>query len=330
MRLAVWVDDIVISASAAELRTRFVNALSSRFSIDDGGELSWVLGVRVHRDRHARSLTLSQTMYVGDVLSKHAPYVTMARRFDAPLSTEDKLTRDQCPAEGSKERADMRPRQATYMAVVGALLWLASFTRPDLTHAASVLARFVSNPAHAHFVAMQRVLTYLHNTRDLGLRFAPHVAKGLEVYTDADWSTKFSTAGCVAMLYGCPVHWHTRLQRSVSHSTAEAEYVAASMAARELCFLRELLLDMDKLPVGPTPMLMDSKSAIDMAFDPVAFKKTKHILRDAEFLRDMVAREVTVPRHVSSADQLADGFTKALPRLVFLAMRDRLVQPAPA
>ena len=44
----------------------------------------------------------------------------------------------------------------------------------------------------------------------------------------------------------------------------------------------------------------------------------------------MVAREVTVPRHVSSADQLADGFTKALPRLVFLAMRDRLVQPAPA
>ena len=102
------------------------------------------------------------------------------------------------------------------------------------------------------------------------------------------------------------------------------------MAARELCFLRELLLDMDKLPVGPTPMLMDSKSAIDMAFDPVAFKKTKHILRDAEFLRDMVAREVTVPRHVSSADQLADGFTKALPRLVFLAMRDRLVQPAPA
>ena len=53
------------------------------------------------------------------------------------------------------------------------------------------------------------------------------------------------------------------------------------------------------------------------------------ILRDAEFLRDMVAREVTVPRQVSSADQLADGFTKALPRLVFLAMRDRLVQPTP-
>ena len=242
-----------------------------------------------------------------------------------PRSTEDKLTRDQCPPEGSQERTDMQPRQATYMAVVGALLWLASFTRPDLAHAASVLARFVSNPAHVHFVAMQRVLTYLHHTRDMGLRYSPDVTADLQTYSDADWSTKFSTAGCVAFLYGCAVHWHTRLQRSVSHSTAEAEYVAASMASRETCFLRELLLEFGRLKPGPTTLFMDSKSAIDMAFDPVAFKKTKHILRDAEYLRDLVARQVIVPRHVPSAEQVADAFTKALPRLVFHALRDRLV-----
>ena len=262
---------------------------------------------------------------MGDVLSKHVPYVTVARRFDAPLSTEDKLTRDQCPPEGSQERTDMQPRQATYMAVVGALLWLASFTRPDLAHAASVLARFVSNPAHVHFVAMQRVLTYLHHTRDMGLRYSPDATADLQTYSDADWSTKFSTAGCVAFLYGCAVHWHTRLQRSVSHSTAEAEYVAASMASRETCFLRELLFEFGRLKPGPTTLFMDSKSAIDMAFDPVAFKKTKHILRDAEYLRDLVARQVIVPRHVPSAEQVADAFTKALPRLVFHALRDRLV-----
>ena len=54
-------------------------------------------------------------------------------------------------------------------------------------------------------------------------------------------------------------------------------------------------------------------------------KKTKHILRDAEYLRDLVARQVIVPRHVPSAEQVADAFTKALPRLVFQALRDRLV-----
>ena len=85
------------------------------------------------------------------------------------------------------------------------------------------------------------------------------------------------------------------------------------------------MVDLGRAPPGPTPLFMDSKSAIDMAFDPVAFKKTKHILRDAEYLRDLVAREVLKPQHVSSSDQVADVFTKALPRLVFQALRALLV-----
>ena len=92
--------------------------------------------------------------------------------------------------------------------------------------------------------------------------------------------------------------------------------------------MRDLWLDLGHLPGGPTPLLMDSKSAIDMAFDPVAFKKTKHIMRDAEYLRDVVAREMFVPRHVCSAEQVADAFTKPLARPTFVALRDRLVQQA--
>jgi hypothetical protein len=172
---------------------------------------------------------------------------------------------------------------------------------------------------------MQRVLSYLHETRDMGLVFKPDTARPLDVYSDADWATKYSTSGCLILLNGCPVHWHTRLQRSVSHSTAEAEYISASAAAREAVFFRDLLLDCNKLSPGPTPLLMDSKSAIDMAFDPVAFKKTKHVLRDAEYLRDLVAREVLAPSHVESKRMIADIFTKPLDRLLFVALRAFLV-----
>ena len=97
------------------------------------------------------------------------------------------------------------------------------------------------------------------------------------------------------------------------------------MAAREGTFIRELAMDFGHVPQGPTPLLMDSKSAIDMAFDPVSFKKTKHILRDAEYLRDLVAREAFVPRHVVSSMQIADVFTKALARPTFLDLRAQLV-----
>ena len=74
-----------------------------------------------------------------------------------------------------------------------------------------------------------------------------------------------------------------------------------------------------------SPLYLDSKSAIDMAFDPVAFKKTKHILRDAYYLRDLVARQFFAPSHVASSEELADILTKALPRALFLRLRAHLV-----
>ena len=60
--------------------------------------------------------------------------------------------------------------------------------------------------------------------------------------------------------------------------------------------------------------------------DPCQFKKTKHILRDAHFLRDVVAREVFKPEHVSSEDELADIMSKAVSRPIFLKLRPHLVR----
>ena len=54
-----------------------------------------------------------------------------------------------------------------------------------------------------------------------------------------------------------------------------------------------------------------------MAFDPVAFKQTKHILRAAEFLRDLVHREVLVMRHLPGRVMLADLLTKAVTRAIY-------------
>ena len=58
--------------------------------------------------------------------------------------------------------------------------------------------------------------------------------------------------------------------------------------------------------------MLDSKAAIDLTHDPVAFKKTKHILRHANWLRDVVARRFFVPHFVSTELQLADVLTKPL------------------
>ena len=240
------------------------------------------------------------------------------------MAEDLKLSSDQCPAEGSPERERMRDKVEPYMTIVGALLWLAACSRPDLAYCVSVLARFVSNPAEAHFKALQRALIYLRDTADMGLHYHPDQS-GLVVYSDANWSERLSTSGAAYFLYGCLFAWYSRLQRCVSHSTAEAEFVAASSAAREGIFHRDVSLDLGDGPSGPTPLLLDSKSAIDLTFDAVAFKKTKHILRDAYFLRDVVARLVFLPKHVPSEDELADALTKALPRPTFIRLRALLM-----
>ena len=79
--------------------------------------------------------------------------------------------------------------------------------------------------------------------------------------------------------------------------------------------------------MGPTPLVLDSKSAIDMTLDPVAFRKTKHILRAANFLRDLVARRVFKAQHIAGTMMVADLLTKPLPRQTFIHLLALLLQP---
>ena len=120
------------------------------------------------------------------------------------------------------------------------------------------------------------------------------------------------------------------MQHSVSLSSAEAEYFGAMMAARETVFLRDVLVDLCVSLAGPTIIKSDSKSAVKMAFDPVAFKNTKHILRAAEFLRDLVRKGVVTLEHVAGAVMIADLLTKPPARAVYLQLLALLASYAAA
>ena len=92
------------------------------------------------------------------------------------------------------------------------------------------------------------------------------------------------------------------------------------MTARDLLWLRDMLVDLAVVLDAASVVWSDSKSAIDMSFDPVAFKNTKHITRAAEFLRDLVARDAIVLRHVPGRVMIADVLTKAVARSLYLEL----------
>ena len=318
----VYVDNVCLVDNHDPLRERFMTAVSKRFPVDDRGVLEWMLGVAVSRDRAARTLTLSQELYVKDTVEKYASFIGAGhtRSFDSPMEEGLMLSRDDSPEPNSDEWERMADRRAAYMAIVGSLLWLANMTRPELSYASSQLARFVSNPGEVHFNAALRVLIYLDGSHARTLTYRPDADRGLDVYVDSSWLPRFSCSGALYFFHGCLFHWVAKMQRSVSLSSAEAEYFGAMLAATEVVWRRDLLFDLSLLRPGPTVLLSDSKSAVDLAFDPIAFKNTKHILRAAEYLRDLVARGVVTLAHVKGTLMLADLLTKAQARPIFLEL----------
>jgi len=325
--LVLWVDDCVLVDNDISLRDEFLTYLAARHPLENKGDLDWVLQVRVERDRSARTITLSQELYIQDLLRRYGQHIDgLTRKFDSPYDVATPLTPEQCPAPNSPAQLQMAQYHEDYMALTGAYLWLANVTRPDLTYIAAQLARFVSNPGAAHYKAALRVLLYLRDSASTPLVLRPNASSSLCAYLDADWATQFSISGGIIAYMSVAIHWYSRTQRSISMSSTEAEYFAACAAAKEVLFFRALLQDLGIDLLGPTLMATDNKGVVDLAIDPVAFKKTKHILRAAEFIRDLSLRRVIALRwissHVNPADLLTKPFVLATFRKQLSLLRD--------
>ena len=107
-------------------------------------------------------------------------------------------------------------------------------------------------------------------------------------------------------------------------SSCEAEYVAAASTVCEAIWLRNILKELDHPQERPTMILVDNKSAIQLAKDPVHHGRSKHIDTRFHFLRDHVKKKTIVLEYCHTLDQVADIFTKPLTADAFRRLRDKL------
>lgn len=129
--------------------------------------------------------------------------------------------------------------------------------------------------------AALRVVRFLKGTVGHGILLKSETDLQLSIYCDADWAacplTRRSLTAYVAMIGGSPVSWKTKKQKVVSHSSAEAEYRAMSIATREVQWLRQLLRDLGFAPKTPARLFCDSKSAIYIATNPLFHERIIHV-----------------------------------------------------
>ena len=206
-----------------------------------------------------------------------------------------------------------------YQHLTGSINHLAVFTRPDISFAAAKLAQFNQNPTATHFSAALHVLRYLKGTRNRCIvykRQEHHL--NILGHSDSDWASdtidRKSFTGYIFMMHGGPATWTAHKQTTVAHSSTDAEYMALSDASREaiarIQFFQEL-----NIPSAPVLILADSQTAIDVADgSAINHTKTKHIDIRYHALRHYIQDDKVLVSHIPRADNIADLFTKALPR----------------
>ena len=221
------------------------------------------------------------------------------------------LTNDDCP-----ETPDPR-EQKMYRSFLAKAQFVAHWIRYDIAFATSQLARFCASAGVTHWAALHHLMGYLSYQSSFKLTYRSGKGTGLDGYADADWGnsvSRRSTTGLLARYNQSIVLWRSKLQKTIALSTAEAEYYAASEIAIEIIYLRNLLHNM-RFPQGDdTPVYEDNTACIEWGNHIIGGReRAKHI-----DIRKHFAHEVIQNRHmrlirVSTSDQLADVFTKALP-----------------
>jgi len=135
---------------------------------------------------------------------------------------------------------------------------------------------------------------------------------------------KKSTSGCCFSLGSGVVSWFSRMQKSVALSSAEAEYIAASMATCEAIWLRKLLVALFGQKVETTVIHCDNQSCIKLSENPVFHDRSKHIDIRYHFIRDCVQRGIVQLQYIPTDEQVAEILTKALGKAKFIFFKDKM------
>jgi hypothetical protein len=311
--LSLYVDDLFLFSNSTTLLNKYKQHLQSLFRMEDLGEAKLMLGIEITRDRKKRTLTISQTRYINDTLT----------RLDA---AEYKEARTPMQPGVHLRKADESytpsPENVTaYQSAIGGLMYAAMATRPDIAYTVSALSQHNSRPNDEHEKAKKHLLRYLRRTAGIGItytglpwsygvRHPPLVG-----FSDSDYANsedRRSVTGYCFRLSGGAVTWSSKRQPTTAQSTVEAEYMALAEAVKEAIWLRRYLYELGYIDDKPTIIYGDNQGSISLSKNPEHHKLTKHIDTKYHLTREHTKLGTVNIIHTNTGENTADVLTKPL------------------
>ncbi|GJR90609.1 retrovirus-related pol polyprotein from transposon TNT 1-94 [Tanacetum coccineum] len=309
----IYVDDIIFASTNTTMCNEFANQMTNKFKMSMMGQMSFFLGLQISQS--PRGIFINQSKYASEMVKKYDLHSTDS--VDTPIIENKKLDED---LQGKQVDATL------YRGMIGSLMYLTS-SRPDLNHVVCLCARYQAKPTEKHLQAVKRIFRYLNGTINMGLWYSKDTDMSLTAYADADHAgcqdTRRSTSGSAQFLGDKLVSWSSKKQKSTAISSTEAEYISLSGCCSQILWMRSQLTDYG-FQFNKIPLYCDNKSAIALCCNNVQHSRAKHIDIRYHFIKEQVENGIVELYFVWTEYQLADIFTKPLPRERFNFLIDKL------
>eukprot|EP00253_Pinus_taeda_P018863 PITA_18863 len=289
----------------------FKSVMKEEFEMTDMGLLRYFLGIEV--DQNENGIFISQEKYVNEVLGRFN--MQDSKAAITPTVIGLKLSKE----DSSK---DFDPN--LYKIIVGSLMYL-TLTRPDIMFVVSLISRFMERPKEAHWQGEKRILRYVKGTKRFGILYTVSESSDLVGYTDSDCAgsvdDRKSTSGYLFHMGSGAISWASKKQPIVALSTAEAEYVAATVATCQGVWMRRMLRSLGQEQAKATVVFCDNSLAIALSKNSAFHKRTKHIDTGFHYIMELVSNGEIILQHCSTQEHVVDILTKPLDQKSFEFLR---------
>ena len=320
--VACYVDDLIIVGTQEKVDW-FKKKIKERFRISELGRITKHLGVwydHVEKGTSGERYELKMDAYKEDIVND---WKRITGREVKPANTPGFPGKSLVKNEGESLDKD------GYRKVLGKLMWFTKKLLPECANPIRELAMYMDNPGKEHWRALDRMIGYLQGVKGVLNMRKPKSLK-VEAFVDSNFATnkesRKSVTGYVLTIGGCIVGWSSKTQPSVTLSSTEAEYVAASMCATEIKYIQMVLEEIAPNQVTrPATLFEDNTGAISLKENKSVGSRTKHIDTRWHFIREMLQQRLVV-RFVRSEDNVADLETKNQPEALMQKHRDRICE----
>ncbi|KAK4390391.1 Retrovirus-related Pol polyprotein from transposon TNT 1-94 [Sesamum angolense] len=295
--LVLYVGNILLIGNDTKMLGNTKAWLSTQFSMKNLGDASYILGIKIYRDRSRMILGMTQASYIEKFLKR---LNENSKRGFLPMRHGVKLSKTQSPKTDEKNRKIC-----------------------DILYASTACA------GEAHWTVVKTILKYLRRTQEMFLVYDGKQLV-LEGYSDASFQSDvedaMSQSGFIFKLNGGVVAWKSSKQDTTTYSTTEAEYIEASEATKEAVWMKNYIQDLGIVPsiVQPIVIFCDNNGATAQAKESRSYHKSKHILRHNHLLREMVGRGNVRVDRVTSTENTTNPLTKPVSQIAHTQHLDRM------